>query len=240
MAANMMPLLMMCSMSVSSSSSSGLVVAPIVIFFNVIMGFFRTLMNPFGAGKKLIKAPFNLAKKGVRGVGRFVTKRRQALRRVGSGIKRVFRRPRISRPRIPKPRFCFSPETPIKLQDGTTVKIKNLKLGDTLINGSVVDAVMKIKNYNDPYYKIGDIYVTGKHYVKHGMKYVQVKDLPNAKLTDKVDDVVSCLVTSDHKIPVGNMLFWDWEDNLIPTKKNVDVIFNKIRSARAARKTVAQ
>ena len=120
------------------------------------------------------------------------------------------------------------------------MKIKNLKLGDTLINGSVVDAVMRIKNYNDPYYKIGDIYVTGSHYVKHGMKYVQVKDLPNAKLTDKVDDVLSCLVTSDHKIPVGNMVFWDWEDNLIPTKKNVDVIFNKIRSARAARKTVAQ
>lgn len=230
MAANMMPLLMMCSMSVSSSSSSGLVVAPIVIFFNVIMGFFRTLMNPFSAGKKLIKAPFNLAKKGVRGVGRFVTKRRQALRRVGRGFKRVFRRPR----------WCFSPETPIQLKNGKTVKIKNLKLGDTLINGSVVDAVMRIKNYDDPYYKIGDIYVTGSHYVKHGMKYVQVKDLPNAKLTDKVDDVVSCLVTSDHKIPVGNMVFWDWEDNLIPTKKNVDVIFNKIRSARAARKTVAQ
>ena len=38
MAANMMPLMMMCSMSVSSSSSSGLVVAPIVIFFNVIIG----------------------------------------------------------------------------------------------------------------------------------------------------------------------------------------------------------
>lgn len=238
MAANMMPLMMMCSMSVSSSSSSGLVVAPIVIFFNVIMGFFRTLMNPFGAGKKLIKAPFNLAKKGFRGAGRFVTKRRQALRRVGRGFRRVFRRPRFRRPRV---RFrCFSPETPIQLENGKTVKIKNLKLGDTLINGSVVDAVMKIKNYNDPYYKIGDIYVTGKHYVKHGMKYVQVKDLPNAKLTDKVDDVVSCLVTSDHKIPVGNMVFWDWEDNLIPTKKNVDVIFNKIRSARAARKTVAQ
>ena len=244
MAANMMPLMMMCSMSVSSSSSSGLVVAPIVIFFNVIMGFFRTLMNPFGAGKKLIKAPFNLAKKGIRGVGRgfkrfgrgakrFFRKRRAGFRR----FKRVFRRPRI---RIRRPRFCFSPETPIQLKNGKTVKIKNLKLGDTLINDSVVDAVMRIKNYNDPYYKIGDIYVTGSHYVKHGMKYVQVKDLPNAKLTDKMDDVLSCLVTSDHKIPVGNMVFWDWEDNLIPTKKNVDVIFNKIRSARAARKTVAQ
>ena len=116
------------------------------------------------------------------------------------------------------------------------VLIKNLKLGDTLINGSVVDAVMKIKNYNDPYYKIGDIYVTGKHYVRDGVKYVQVKNLPNAKPTNKIDDVVSCLVTSDHKIPVGNMVFWDWEDNLIPTKTNVDAIIKKIRH----RKTIAQ
>lgn len=257
MAANMMPLMMMCSMSVSSSSSSGLVLAPLFFFWRMISGFFKTLMNPLGAAKGLIKAPFNIAKRGVRGVGRLgkkgfrgvkrlFRKRRAGFRRFKRAFRRprfrrfrrVFRRPRI---RIRRPRFrCFSPETPIQLENGKTVKIKNLKLGDTLINGSIVEAVMRIKNYDDPYYKIGDIYVTGKHYVRHGMKYVQVKDLPNAKLTDKVDDVVSCLVTSDHKIPVGNMVFWDWEDNLIPTKKNVDVIFNKIRSARAARKTVAQ
>jgi len=248
MAANMMPLMMMCSMSVSSSSSSGLVLAPLFFFWKIISGFFKTLMNPLGSAKGLLKKPFGLAKKGVRGIGRLgkkgfrgvkrlFRKRRAGFRR----FKRVFRRPRFRRPRIRirRPRFCFSPETPIQLKNGKTVKIKNLKLGDTLINGSVVDAVMRIKNYNDPYYKIGDIYVTGSHYVKHGMKYVQVKDLPNAKLTDKMDDVLSCLVTSDHKIPVGNMVFWDWEDNLIPTKKNVDVIFNKIRSARAARKTIA-
>ena len=252
MASNMAPLLMMCSMSVSSSSSSGLILAPLFFFWKVVSGFFKTLMNPFGAAKKLLKGPGKLAKKGVRAVGRgfkkvgrgakkFFRKRRKAFRRFKRAFRRPrFRRPRFRRPRFRRPRFCFSPETPIQLENGKTVKIKNLKLGDTLINGSVVDAVMRIKNYNDPYYKIGDIYVTGSHYVKHGMKYVQVKDLPNAKLTDKVDDVLSCLVTSDHKIPVGNMVFWDWEDNLIPTKKNVDVIFNKIRSARAARKTVAQ
>jgi hypothetical protein len=98
--------------------------------------------------------------------------------------------------------------------------IKNLKLGDTLINGSVVEAVMRIKNYNDPYYKIGDIHVTGSHYVKHGTKYIQVKNLPTAERTEKIDDVVSCLVTNDHKIPVGKEMFWDWEDNLIPIKTN--------------------
>jgi len=231
MAANMMPLLMMCSFSVSSSSSSGLILAPILLFGKVIMGFFKTLMNPLGAGKKLIKAPLKIAGKGVRAVGRgfkkvgrgakkFFTKRRAGFRR----FKRAFRRPRIRirRPRFRRPRFgrCFAPETPIQLENGKTAMIKNLKLGDTLINGSVVEAVMRIKNYNDPYYKIGDIHVTGSHYVKYGTKYVQVKNLPTAERTEKIDDVVSCLVTNDHKIPVGGEMFWDWEDNLIPIKTN--------------------
>jgi hypothetical protein len=215
------------------------------------MGFFKTLMNPFGAGKKLIKAPLKLAGKGVKAVGRLGKKGVRAVgrgfKKVGRGAKKFFkkrragfrrfkrvfrkprfrrpririRRPRFRRPRFRRPRFrCFAPETYILLENGIKTQIKNLQLGDTLINGSVVEAVMRIKNYNDPYYKIGDshddIYVTGSHYVKHGTKYIQVKNLPTAELTEKIDDVVCCLVTSDHKIPVGDMMFWDWEDNLIP------------------------
>tara|TARA_B100000768_G_C11267313_1_gene371693 strand:- start:1535 stop:2113 length:579 start_codon:yes stop_codon:yes gene_type:complete len=192
----------------------------VAAFFGGMLG----KLNPFKAAGGLLGAvnPFK-KRQFVRKLNPF-RKKRQSFRK----FKRIFR--------------CFSPETPIQLRNGKMVLIKNLKLGDTLINGSVVDAVMKIKNYNDPYYKIyspelkKDIYVTGKHYVRDGVKYVQVKNLPNAKPTDKIDDVVSCLVTSDHKIPVGNMVFWDWEDNLIPTKTNVDAIIKKIRH----RKTVAQ
>ena len=65
---------------------------------------------------------------------------------------------------------------------------------------------------------------------------ITYKNLPNAKLTTKIDNVVSCLVTSDHKIPVGNMLFWDWEDNLVPTRQNVDVLLNKIRANRTIKR----
>ena len=113
-------------------------------------------------------------------------------------------------------RRCFSPETPIKLQNGDEVAMKDLKLGDVLVNGSVVKATMKIKNDNDPYYKLpGSVHVTGSHYIKDGDKYVQVKDFPGAELTTQTDPVVSCIVTDDHKIPVGDFIFWDWEDNLI-------------------------
>ena len=113
-------------------------------------------------------------------------------------------------------RRCFSPETLVKLQNGDEVAMKDLKLGDVLVNGSVVKATMKIKNDNDPYYKLpGSVHVTGSHYIKDGDKYVQVKDFPGAELTTQTDPVVSCIVTDDHKIPVGDFIFWDWEDNLV-------------------------
>ena len=121
-----------------------------------------------------------------------------------------------SRPERGKRRRCFSPETLVKLQNGDEVAMKDLKLGDVLVNGSVVDATMKIKNQDDPYYKLpGDILVTGSHYVKDGDTFRQVKDLTDAEATTQVDSVVYCLVTSDHKIPVGDYVFWDWEDNLV-------------------------
>jgi hypothetical protein len=95
--------------------------------------------------------------------------------------------------------------------------MKNLKPGDILVNGSVVDAVMTIRNENDPYYKLqGNILVTGSHYIRYNGKYIRVRDVPEAKPIEIVDDELCCLVTSDHKIPVGDFIFWDWEDNLIP------------------------
>ena len=172
-------------------------------------------------GKKAVRGIGRAGKKVGRGISRAGKKVGRGFKKAGSGIKRLFRR------------RCFSPETLVKLQNGRTVMMKNLKLGDVLINGSIVDAVMKIKNDNDPYYKLhGNILVTGSHYVKYGGKYIHVKDVPDAKPTGKVDPVVYCLVTSDHKIPVGDYTFWDWEDNLIPTRQNLDNVFKKLKSQR--------
>ena len=113
-------------------------------------------------------------------------------------------------------RRCFSPETLIKLQNGETRAMKNLELGDILVNGSIVKATMQIKNESETYYKLpGDILVTGSHYIKDGDTYKQVKNFSKAEATSQLDPIVSCLITNDHKIPVGDFIFWDWEDNLV-------------------------
>jgi len=121
---------------------------------------------------------------------------------------------------------CFHPETKVQLENGRVVFMKDLNLGDVLVNGSVVEAVMKINNRTDPeqlYVLKGrgadnaDIYVTGSHMIYDEITngFIKVNEYLSADFTSNQTDWFSCLITSDHKIQIGSELFWDWEDHLI-------------------------
>jgi hypothetical protein len=156
------------------------------------------------AAKDAAKAAKDAAKKAVKAVANTV-------KQVASALNKAFGW------------MCFSPDTPVTLKNGSRVCIKDLKLGDVLMGGTIVDATMQIGNRSkDPYYKIFSkelndyIYVTGSHYIRHGDKYVKVCDFPDSIRTEEYGKVLSCLVTSTHTIPIGEHTFWDWEDNLVP------------------------
>jgi hypothetical protein len=36
-----------------------------------------------------------------------------------------------------------------------------------------------------------------------------------SEITDKCDMILYCLVMSTHTIPMGEITFWDWEDDLV-------------------------
>ena len=117
---------------------------------------------------------------------------------------------------------CFHPETKVKLQNGIIVSISEVNLGDILENGSVVESTMQINNANktERIYLIDGptkIYVTGSHLVfdKSTNKFTKVENYSNAKLVDINIDWFSCLITSDHKITIGDEIFWDWEDHFV-------------------------
>jgi hypothetical protein len=121
---------------------------------------------------------------------------------------------------------CFHPETSVKLKNGTIKAMKDIDLGDILENGSIVESVMKIDNKQNPiplYVIKGegvnkeDIYVTGSHLVLNNdtKQFIKTEDYFNAKLSDKKTEWFSCLITSDHKIQIGNEVFWDWEDHFL-------------------------
>ena len=154
----------------------------------------------------LAKRAFNKSRVGKKfNRSRFGKRMNRGIKKAGRGVKKLFRR-----------RRCFSGETPVTLSNGEIRCMKDLELGDVLVNGSIVNATMQIRNDSDPYYKLpSEILVTGSHYVKDGDTFKQVKNVEKVERTDIVDKIVYCLVTSDHKIPVGDYVFWDWEDNLV-------------------------
>lgn len=121
--------------------------------------------------------------------------------------------------------ICFVPDTLISMKDGTRRKIKDVNLGDTLQTGSKVLSTMKIvgnsyEHNSNKIYKIyskqlqADVFVTAEHKIyssRHG-KFIPVREYKDAIETDMIVPELSCLVTDDHLIPVGEHMFWDWED----------------------------
>ena len=117
---------------------------------------------------------------------------------------------------------CFHPDTIIQLKNGSKFKMKDIPLGSTLSDGSVIFSVMKIDNIRkEQMYKIIDeeqiIYVTGEHYIlDENDVWCKVKYYKNATLqTEVYSDWFSCLITTTGKIPIGNYIFWDWEDDCL-------------------------
>ena len=122
--------------------------------------------------------------------------------------------------------LCFHPETEVKLQNGKVVPMKELNLGDVLENGSRVNATVQLDNSETKteFYIIPngvngkDIYVTGSHMIYYDelKKYVEVRAHPLAKKQDlKKSEWFSSLITSDHKIKLGEHTFYDWDDDLV-------------------------
>ena len=123
---------------------------------------------------------------------------------------------------------AWKPKTSLgqKVKSGEIKTMKNVALGDILENGSVVRATLKIKNYTPedgryrPLYSIPCrklktcIYVTGSHLIQHPKtgKFIPVAEFEDATVTNAESDKLSCLVTDDHLITIGEYTFWDWED----------------------------
>lgn len=121
---------------------------------------------------------------------------------------------------------CFYPNTRIKLLNGVIKPIKDIDLGDVLEDGAVVYSVMKIDNKTEkvPLYVIKnsgvdgeDIFVTGSHLVfdKKTNKFIKVENYSKTTRLNYHPEWFSCLITSNHKIKIGNEIFWDWEDHFV-------------------------
>jgi hypothetical protein len=112
---------------------------------------------------------------------------------------------------------------------------KDVKLGDILENDSKVEGTMKLNNLDSNNERIQNfhkvhggvnnnfVYVTGEHliYNQNLMDFQHVKDYPNVTETEESSDYFICLITTNHIIKIGGLIFHDWEDNNGSPSKDV-------------------
>ncbi len=71
---------------------------------------------------------------------------------------------------------------------------------------------------------LDDIIVSGSHLVYDGeeaKQFIHVKYHASAEPVDMKCETLTCLITTNHVIPIGGYLFHDWEDNNGSQSKNV-------------------
>ena len=124
----------------------------------------------------------------------------------------------------------FNENTILELNDTTTKKIKDIKIGDKLINGSEVLAVVRnIVNSDNLYTLRGrngvNIVTTGSQIVNYEKKWRKVSDNQLVNNGISIDNISSDtkdiemynLITSNNKIVIGGIEFTDFYQ--LPTNK---------------------
>ena len=128
--------------------------------------------------------------------------------------------------------LCFDPSTKLRLNNGGLREMSDIQLGDVLKNGDVVEGVIQLKNTDhegnirEKFYCFPNggedkkhIFVTGSHMIFFKDEVIPVKDHPAAVFIDSYSSpVIYCLRTSTQRIPIGNYIFWDWDDDEVAKK----------------------
>lgn len=115
--------------------------------------------------------------------------------------------------------FCFSPGTQIMLKDGTSLSIEKIKVGMELQTGDIVEDIIQMDGTTTYLYNLNGVHVSGSHLVRNAenTKWISVADDSRAQLTNKKEQILYCLNTSAHNIPVCSqtserIIFRDWEE----------------------------
>jgi len=114
---------------------------------------------------------------------------------------------------IPGNPRCFDGNTKIHVKGGEK-EIKNIKIGDKLINGGYVTGIMKLSREGETIYNFNGIIVTGTHIVFHRKRgWIKISEHEDSKKLSNYDKKeVYCINTSTKMIKIGKHLFLDWDE----------------------------
>jgi len=129
--------------------------------------------------------------------------------------------------------FCFPKNTQINVQGKGLTAIKDIKIGDVLLQtNSVVTATFCLYSKGQAMVKLGPVTVSTNHYVMYLGQPIMAGDHPDAvKLGPWTsDEPLYCLNTSDNKIPVYDLIFLDYDETTDGDKDTMNFVEGRLNS----------
>ncbi len=127
--------------------------------------------------------------------------------------------------------FCFPGETQIITKNKGKVPIKDVQIGDVLLpSNSTVTATFKFYSRGQPMVKLGPVTVSTNHYVMYNGYPIKAGDHPNAiniGIWDS-DELLYCLNTDNHIIPVEYLSFLDYDETYDADKDTMNFINKRL------------
>jgi hypothetical protein len=114
--------------------------------------------------------------------------------------------------------FCFAPDTPIPLANGSTIPIHAVRVGDLLapLEGTapLVSSKFTFDGTNTRMVKIGDLHLSAEHYVGGAPAEEHSIAVPAASIP-----LLVCLNVNGHRFRIGDVVVSDYDES-----SSIDVI----------------
>jgi len=123
---------------------------------------------------------------------------------------------------IPSLKTCFDKNTIFKLSNGKEITISQLKVGDILEDGTIIQCHFILDASRETMYYLNDVIVSGSHPVLYNNQWISVSEHPNVeKIKNYHEKYIYCLNTSNKKIVINNIIFSDWDDVLNENRASI-------------------
>lgn len=115
--------------------------------------------------------------------------------------------------------FCFDPNTPIQMADGSFKPLSSVQIGDTLAKRAdstfpVVTSVLRFHGIHTPMVNIRGVIVSGSHYVHSSLGWIPASAHPEAVAVNSIPQLI-CLNVTGHAFHIGysNLLVSDYDEH---------------------------
>ena len=134
--------------------------------------------------------------------------------RVGTGLS------------IPRIR-CFDKDTPLVMNNGTVKTIRDIKVGDVLMNNNKISSKIKVTREGLKMYNLDGVVVSESHLVFYKTNWIRVSEHPRAFIIlDYKEPYLYCLNTTSKLIIIKGNIFSDWDE--IVDQSKTDYLKNTV------------